>query len=132
MIIYIVVFVISIFLLYLKNRVKNKWLKKILIILALMLPCILAGLRHHSIGTDVDVYVSRLFDLAVRSKSFSDFLTLKWWRVWTYVYVSDFEIGFTFFVYLISKMFSNLQVLLFFIQLLIIIPIYIGVRKNEY
>lgn len=129
MFIYLEFFLISILLFYLKNKVNNKFLKKILIFFALLLPCVLAGIRHHSIGTDVDVYVSQLFNKALYSNSWSEYYNSRWWFSWHFIYVSDYEIGFSFLIYLVTKIFSNFQIVLFFIELFIILPIYCSIKN---
>lgn len=57
---------------------KNKIVKILIISIALLIPCILAGLRHHSIGTDVEVYVQRLFQCAKNAQNFMEYLKMHW------------------------------------------------------
>ena len=91
---------------------------------AIAIPCIVAGLRGLGVGTDIAVYAKPLFDLAMEHVSFSDYLGSSWWRVWTYVSPSDFEIGFSTIVWLAARLTGSFNVLLFAIQLLTIYPIY--------
>ena len=55
MLIYIITFIISCSLLKIANQINNKILKKTFNILAIIIPCILAGLRNTKVGTDVEV-----------------------------------------------------------------------------
>lgn len=131
--IYIITFLISAFLLYLyeHNKVKGKFI----IFLALLLPCVLAGMRNIAVGTDTDWYPKLLFDAARYSKSFFKYNdTIIYQNVgWGLLYkVSSFEIGFSTLVYLVAKIFNNFHILLFFIQIIIIFPIYYGLKKNKY
>lgn len=129
MYIYIIVFLVSCSLIALSNKISNKFFKKIIEIIAVLIPCILAGLRALSVGTDVQVYVEPLFNLASKSDSFLDYLKMSWYRVWTYKYVADFELLFNIMVYIITKLTHNIQWILFTIQILIIFPIYYGIKK---
>ncbi len=129
MYIYIIIFLVSCSLIALSNKISNKFFKKIIEIIAVLIPCILAGLRALSVGTDVQVYVEPLFNLASKSDSFLDYLKMSWYRVWTYKYVADFELLFNIMVYIITKLTHNIQWILFTIQILIIFPIYYGIKK---
>ena len=125
--IYLICFMISCLLLKIAEKSPQKLIYKILVGIALIIPCLLAGLRADTIGTDVKVYVEPMFELACSSQSFSDYLDMRWIASWTYKYVKDIEIGFTVLVYCIAKIFGNLNVLLTCIEILIIIPFYKGI-----
>lgn len=120
MVIYIVTFSITIILTKLaeinfsNNRKKNGI---IVSVIAILIPSILAGIRHTSIGTDVTVYVEYLFQKAQISKSYAEYLL--------YQGVSNIEIGYNILTFVIAKIFGNLHWLLFFIQLIIITNIYL-------
>ena len=58
-------------------------------------------MRSPMIGTDVQVYVQPLFDLANGSVSFADYQASQWWGVWRYIHPSDYEIGFSFLVWIV-------------------------------
>ena len=47
-------------------------------VVALLIPCLLAGFRAETIGTDVAGYAKPLFDLASNSSSFADFSNAHW------------------------------------------------------
>lgn len=129
MVIYLIFFGISIFLLYISNYTKNLFLKKILIFSGLLMPCILAGVRSLNIGTDVKVYLKQMYSTALSSNSFNIFLNS---RISGLRYARDYERGFTILVYCLTKIFKNIQILMFFIEVLIIFPIYFGCKKFMY
>ncbi len=126
MYIYIFTFSLSCFLFYISTKSKSKLWNKLTIIIAILLPCLLAGLRGDEIGTDVTVYAKPLFTVAKTSHSFSDFLLHP---LYSYKMVNDFEIGYLFLTYFIAKLFNNFHVLLFTIELLMLLPLYKGLKK---
>ncbi len=133
MIIYLICFIISALLIYLsQNKYKEKKALSIfLIVVALLIPCILAGLRSDKIGTDVNVYVKPLFGCAKEAASIKDFVLSEVTTRYGIVNVTEYEYGFIVLIYFVTKLFSSLNVALFFIQLMIIIPIYFGIRKFD-
>lgn len=98
-------------------------------LLRVLIPCILAGLRADTIGTDVKVYVEPMYNAAKKSHSLSTYMNQRWFVIWRYMYVNKFEIGFSLMVFLVQKLGGSFALVLFFIQLLIVAPIYIGLRK---
>lgn len=130
MLIYLITYALSCFLIYYGNIQKNK-IGKYIVWIGILIPCILAGLRLHTIGTDVDVYVKPMVESAINSKGFNSFFNSKWFYIWAYKSPSEYEIGFVLFVYILSKLFSSVQVVLFFIQALISIPIYFALAKYK-
>ena len=127
--IYIVCFLISCAFFLLSEKSKTKFARNILAIIAILLPCILAGLRADTIGTDLKVYVEPMYNAAKESHSLSAYMNQRWFVIWRYMYVNSFEIGFSLMVFLIQKLGGSFAMVLFFIQLLIVAPIYIGLRK---
>ena len=127
--IYIVCFLISCFYFWLSEKSKNKFAKNGLAIIAILIPCILAGLRADTVGTDVKVYVEPIYHAAKESTGFSDYMGQSWFYIWRYKYVHDFEIGFTTLVFVIAKITGSLGMVLFFIHAFIVTPIYIGLRR---
>ena len=88
MYIYIVTFLISCSLLYIGEKYqKNKLLSYTFIVLGLLLPCTLAGLRNETIGTDVQVYVRPMFEAAINTDKFIDYFNSSWLVIWRYKYV---------------------------------------------
>ena len=69
--IYIVFFLISCFLIWLSEKSPSRNIGKFLAFIAILLPCILAGMRADTIGTDVRVYVEPMNNAAKQSTSLS-------------------------------------------------------------
>lgn len=128
--IYIIGFFLSLVFLYVAERRDFKGKSaKILVLLGLVIPCLIAGLRSYKVGTDVETYVRPLFLAAGARETFAEYIKLEYSRFgWDFNFVADFEIGFTVLVFIVQRMFNDLQVLLFVVQALIIIPIYKGLR----
>lgn len=133
--IYILSFFSSYLLIKGSYLVNGKILKKIFVILGFLVPCILAGLRKETIGTDLQVYVKPMFQLAVDSKNFQEFLNGTWIENSTggRWFTKDVEMGFSLLLYLITKIFKSFQILLLLFQVIIITLIYKGLAffKNK-
>lgn len=105
---------------------------KVSVFFALLIPCLIAGLRHKTIGTDVQGYVEHLFQTAESAGSFSDYFQSGYTQFgWDYMAVKDTEFGFALLTFLIQRIFGNMQVLLFVLQALTVIPVYKGLRAFE-
>lgn len=127
--IYLVIFFISAFFIYLYEKNETK---KVLLIIGLFLPCLLAGLRDASIGTDVSWYVQKIFDASSVSSSFNQYyntIILSNPAEGLLYRVSSHEFGFVIVEYLTQRIFDNFQVLLFILECLIILPVYFAVKK---
>lgn len=125
MYIYILCFIVSSFCIWQSEIVKSKKIKILFEVLGILIICTLAGLRSDEIGTDVGIYCKPLYEQAETSTSFRDYLSK---RVTNSRIVSDYEIGFITLVFLCAKIFENFQILLFAIQLLIVVPIFKGIK----
>lgn len=131
MAVYIVGFFISILLFYYADSKKFCGADvKICVGIALLIPCLIAGLRHRTVGTDVMVYLEPLFRSARSADSFRDFYSSYIFTTnsMTYTQVREYEIGFITLCYGCAKIFNSMPVLLFAIQALTVIPIYKGLR----
>lgn len=125
-------FTLSCFLLYIAE--KQKRINLIFIIISLFsiwIPCLIAGLRADSIGTDVLIYAKPLYQLAEDAGSFSDFMTMRWYSVWRYKYVTEFEPGFCVLVYLSTKLFHSFGAVLFAIEACVVVPVWIGLVRQK-
>lgn len=92
--------------------------------IAILFPCLLAGLRDVSIGTDVEGYAKPLFIIAENSMALEGYLKSKYLYLYIVKFVTDFEIGFSLIVYIVTKIFHSFIIELFVIQLFIIVPVY--------
>lgn len=100
----------------------------------LLIPCLIAGLRADTVGTDVLVYARPLYDLAENSSSLSNYFDAHWWSVWRYMGPADYEVGFSLLIWLSSVVGSSFSFTLFVIQAFTIFPIYLAltrVRKSN-
>ncbi len=129
--IYITGFLLSVFLLYYAESKRFRGRStRICVGIGLLIPCLIAGLRDISIGTDVKFYAEPLFTCAHTAKNFAEFYRSTIYSLLTYNYesVASFEIGYLILTYISAKVFGSLPVLLFLIQALTVIPIYKGLR----
>lgn len=129
MVIYLLTFVISIILLLYAEKKQNNTERGILIFSALVLPCIIAGVRAENIGTDVRVYVKPIFEAAKNASNIREYLNSSWFAEWRYKYVSQFEVGFTLIIYVLTKLFHSMSVVLFIIEVMIVVPVYKGIKN---
>lgn len=125
MLVYVITFILSLFMFWLALVFRNK--QKIIFIIfsivAIFIPCYIAGVRDLSIGTDVKVYIEPLFRVAKYFNSFSSYINNTGSEVRDLLYLL-----LTFFC---SKNSSNIFLLFFMTQLLTITPIYITLLKRN-
>jgi hypothetical protein len=113
--IYITNFFVALGLFHASGK-NQKHLRIFLIVLAVFILCLLAGLRSTSIGIDVDFYVTNNIPLA-KKVSLNEFLQLN---------SSTTEVGFYFFLYISAAHSTGTFLPLFTIHLLIIVPLAIS------
>lgn len=109
---YVVCFIFTILFTCLAEKNLKKGYKKkgiINLIIAIFIPTFICGIRMSDVGRDVSIYVTPVFQMAIESSLF--------------VYMNSFvlniaEPGYLLFTYFVSKIGSNINVLLFFIQLI--------------
>lgn len=124
---YLGVFFASSSLIALSEKIKKNQ-RLFFVILALALPCMLAGFRADHIGTDTEVYLMPTINAATSSHSFSEYLNTSWYRIWRFLSVKDFERGFTLVVYITTKLlgaFWTKSIL----EMLTIAPTYLAIKK---
>lgn len=131
MLVYLIIFLISTTFIYFAEKMdgRNRPITILLIIIAICLPCLLAGVRSLNIGTDVLNYVNPIYLAASSINGFNNFIHTYIFYSYELVPISNYEIGYDLFVYLITKIFGNFFSLLFITQLLIIAPIVMGLWK---
>lgn len=106
---YILCFTLTIiFTILAEKNLKKKNKKKAIFfsIIAIFIPTFICGIRNSEVGRDIEIYVSPILKQALKL----NFLP--------YMHSSNTERGYMVFVYIISKISSSLNVLLFFIQLI--------------
>lgn len=114
-------FALSILFFFLATKTKSKILKIIYIAIGIFLPCIMSALRADTVGTDMQVYIKRWFNIAEDSSSFSEYIGS----------VNSTEYGYLFLNYIISKIPNSFQFFLFITQLLTILPFTIIAYKRK-
>ncbi len=125
---YLITFFLSFVFLSLAGREKTKH-KKVLVFIGLLIPCLLAGFRAKNIGTDVRIYLNPLFENALNSNSFGEYLNSTFAGTWSVKLVSSFEFGFSLLVFLTAKLFHNIHAAMLLIEILIIVPFYKALKK---
>lgn len=127
---YFLIFIISAALLYAaENRIivpSNRWLARFI---ALMLPCLIAGIRSADIGTDVNVYVRPLAELALDAPTFQHYYESKFWASWHKLGPSDYEVGFSILIWIFARLTRSISGVLFGVQALTIVPCYFAAKK---
>ena len=120
--VYMVAFFSSMIFGYWATRINPKTNRGLVFLcsaISVLIPSILAGLRDVSIGTDITAYVISEFNIALNIDSFSQYT--KW--IW------EKETGYMLLVFTVAKIFGNIQWLLFFIEFIIMVCVYIGAWK---
>lgn len=120
MIIYILMYLLSTLILSfgLKAKKKYKIIGDILVLIALIIPCLLAAFRDISIGNDTGGYVYNVFNANRNNFSFRDYYTYS-----KLMYTVD-DVGYIFVNYVISILGGKFTTLLFMMELLVVFPIY--------
>jgi hypothetical protein len=121
--IYIITFFFSILSFYIAEKcllIRKKIAYCFFLLIAILIPSILAGCRNLEIGVDVLVYVKDLYDLAHSCTSFALFQQSL---------VDPVEHLYLLFTYIVASYTNNVAWLLFFIQFLIISLVYISAFK---
>lgn len=127
---YLLCFTISVFSFFIAEKVnKNKIFSCLAALIGILVLCLLAGLRSENIGTDIGAYTKPIYTAAISSSTFTEYLSSSWYAQWRYLYVHDFEIGFTTLVFIITKIFNSFPVVLFSIELCIVVPIYLSLKN---
>ena len=123
---YVLMFACSLFFLWLSGKVEkhNRYFKTAFIIIALVIPCLMAALRGLSVGTDTGGYVHNLFDKVGDVDSYGDMVSLS-----SELYNSTDRL-YLLITYVIGKCGLPFQVLLFIYQALIILPVYFAIKLN--
>ena len=130
MVVYITCFFFSSLLFYF-SKYLNKRTRNVIDAIAIFIPCLIAGIRSNTVGTDVSVYLEPMVANAHNASSIREYMLSSWRQGWVIRGVKDIEIGFSLLVFLIIKIFDSIYILQFVIQLLTIVPIYIGLRKSN-
>lgn len=117
---YVFIYAVSLLILFIGIKQKNKFTRKFLIFISLIIPCIFAGARGLSVGTDVNLYVYNIYKIPFSNQynKLPIFLDIakKWYGV--------NEIGYLLLSYFFSFTRLPFNLLLFVIQIFIVFSIY--------
>ncbi len=106
------------------ERKRNKKYARVLNAFAILMPAILAGVRHESVGTDVRLYLNNVYALSESSGSFFEYIATM------SVMYSNIGVGFSTMVYLVAALFDDVHWVYFFISLIPMAFMYYGVKRN--
>ena len=98
---------------------------------AILFLCLLAAFRSDEVGTDTRGYIQPMIQGAISSENINDFFQYSWTFTYSRKSVIDYEIGYTLVVYLTSVIFKSIVVTQFVLELLIVLPVYIALRKKD-
>lgn len=133
MLIYIIGFAVSLFVIRSIEKKKYNGMKFFGgAAFAIFFPCLIAGLRAITIGTDVKMYVEPLYKLAYEAADFAAYRQAGY-NSWRYMHVYEFEALFSIIIYIVAKVFKSFQVNLFVIELLVIGPVFgalVNIKKK--
>ena len=130
MAIYFGAFFLSAFFLLIAEKTRSPY-RKIIIVIGLFIPIMLAGMRKIGIGTDTEVYVNVLYEAAHRSSGFFDYLGQEVYSSFQMKPVTNWEIGYNLLVYISTKITNSYQGVLFATHLLTIGFVYKGLVKLD-
>lgn len=116
--IYFASMIISCLFTYLGTRKNDKYLN-IWIVLAIVIPCIVAGARDTSIGTDTMTYIVPLKNYANQVPNLARFMLY-----------GNAEPGFLLYVYFVTKWTNHLFWICFGIELFCMVFVYLALRDN--
>lgn len=123
MIPYLISFALCIFFLYLWKITseRHRILSKIFALIAILIPSLLSAFRGYSIGVDTLVYQKPFFDIAKKYGSFISYLNTQ---------NTSSEVLYHLVTWIAARFF-NIQTLFFFLQILMITPIFIALNKTK-
>jgi len=107
---YLVIFFLSTVFFYLSSRYEGKW-QYVFLLLAILFPSLLAGLRDLTVGRDLDNYVISVWEQVVKSEEIEELLLIN--------VLDKVEVAYILINYLISLFTDDIQWFLFVYQLII-------------
>lgn len=120
---YILIFAISLLLIFFGLKTKNKIASRILVLIGLLIPCIIAGLRNTTVGTDTGGYITNLYKIAGKSINFNEFI-----KNADIIYNCK-DMIYLFITYIFGHYNISFQLMLFLFESLTIFPIYFAIKK---
>lgn len=131
--IYIVTFSVSLFFSFLSENEKNKSIQNVCLFIAVLIPCILAGMRDVTIGVDTSGYVKTLYDVAAKSSSIKQYYLSSFYYEWNFKPIITFDFAYTLLTYICATLFRSFGAFLFCTEAVIMIPIVAALKQiNKY
>lgn len=130
--IYTISFTITCLLVKFTQKIKDRKVNIISLTLSLLIVLLLAGFRSFSVGTDTNGYLQQLYLAAKGSRNYVEYMNSSWWNVWHYISVNHYEYGFSFVVYITTKIFNVPFAPLFTIHLIMYIPLIYILNKERF
>lgn len=121
--IYLAVFAFSVFMLYCSEKTKKRLNRRLYILLALLVPSVLAGLRDYTIGADVLNYGNIWFERAHIATTLTDFLKS--------ANRQSVGIGYALLNYLVGRFTENSHWFYFVLSLLEMSLLYLAVKRYK-
>lgn len=130
MFIYIFTAAISSWIIWFEEKISNKdnRFKKILLLIAILIPAIVAGMRADTIGTDVRTYIGPLQYFAASSNNFAEYINYNG-LLFNGEYLLRFEKGYLSLIYLCSRIDKSLFLTFFVSELIILSTLIIGLYE---
>ena len=123
---YIIVFLFSVLCIHLAQRSgKNVVAYTVFILLAILLPSLLAGFRDSTVGTDVLTYVDNIWDDILHTNSISDMIGKN-----EVNYYAAGDIGYLFLNYILSSINRNVHIIYWGISVFMLLFLYFTNRDN--
>lgn len=105
--------------------------KKILIILAILAPCLLAAFRGVTVGTDAGGYPVRYLESAIQAGSWGEYVDLYTERENMLYHASSVEFSFRLICYIVARTFPDIRVLYFVLQFIVVYSVYKGLKAYK-
>lgn len=123
--IYLTIFFISYVCVLIGLNIRKKTLGKMIVLIGLLIPCILAGVRNISVGTDTSGYVFNIYNIAISEQNIIEYFKTvnDWYLIKDYLYLIC-----TYFIAHLD-MINAFQILLFVYQCLITFPLYFAIKN---
>ena len=126
MIPYLLMFTFSISLIWVGLSLQQKWPKRLLVFIGLLLPCVMAAMRDISIGSDTRGYIHKLYLFASKSSNIKEFFNT------AFIMYAQKDYLYLIITYIMGHFGLGFNMLLFIYEILIVFPIYFTFKKLKF